>query len=70
MTTSGWVSRDVVWMPSPVGHSTGFNYGVRLALYHGLRLVLQDRWDGDAALALVGREGARTRWRRRRSCRT
>ena len=22
---------DVVWMPSPVGHSTGFNYGVRFA---------------------------------------
>ena len=27
-------------MPSPVGHSTGFNYGVRFAIYHGLRLVL------------------------------
>lgn len=49
---------DVVWMPSPIGHSTGFNYGVRFALYHGLRLVLQDRWDGDDALALVRRERA------------
>jgi cyclohexanecarboxylate-CoA ligase len=36
---------DVVWMPSPIGHSTGFNYGVRFAVYHGLPLVLQDRWD-------------------------
>ncbi len=44
---------DVVWMPSPVGHSTGFNYGLRFALYHGLRLVLQDRWDADHAVALV-----------------
>ena len=44
---------DVVWMPSPIGHSTGFNYGVRFALYHGLPLVLQDRWDGDVAAALV-----------------
>ena len=44
---------DVVWMPSPLGHSTGFNYGLRFALYHGLRLVLQDRWDGAAAAALV-----------------
>jgi acyl-CoA synthetase (AMP-forming)/AMP-acid ligase II len=44
---------DVVWMPSPVGHSTGFNYGVRFALYHGLLLVLQDRWDAEAAVALV-----------------
>ena len=31
---------DVVWMPSPLGHSTGFNYGLRFALYHGLPLVL------------------------------
>jgi acyl-CoA synthetase (AMP-forming)/AMP-acid ligase II len=44
---------DVVWMPSPIGHSTGFNYGVRFALYHRLPLVLQDRWDGAAAVDLV-----------------
>ncbi|MFA5885841.1 MAG: AMP-binding protein [Acidimicrobiia bacterium] len=47
---------DVVWMPSPVGHSTGFNYGLRFALFHGLRLVLQDIWNGDDAAALVARE--------------
>jgi acyl-coenzyme A synthetase/AMP-(fatty) acid ligase len=44
---------DVVWMPSPIGHSTGFNYGVRFAVYHGLPLVLQDRWDAAAACALI-----------------
>lgn len=43
----------VVWMPSPVGHSTGFNYGLRFALYHGIPLVLQDRWDPDVAVDLV-----------------
>ena len=48
---------DVVWMPSPVGHSTGFNYGLRFALYHGLPLVLQDRWDAADALELIQREG-------------
>ena len=47
---------DVVWMPSPIGHSTGFNYGVRMALYHGLKLVLQDRWDGAEAARLVEAE--------------
>lgn len=47
---------DVVWMPSPVGHSTGFNYGLRFALHHGLPLVLQDRWDPADALALVTAE--------------
>jgi len=44
---------DVVWMPSPVGHSTGLNFGVRLALLHGLPLVLQDRWDPAAAADLI-----------------
>ncbi len=47
---------DVVWMPSPLGHSTGFNYGLRFALYHGLPLVLQDRWDAAVAADLVQRE--------------
>jgi len=49
---------DVVWMPSPIGHSTGFNYGVRFALYHGLRLVLQDRWDASVAHGLIASEQA------------
>jgi len=48
---------DVVWMPSPVGHSTGFNYGLRFALYHGLKLVLQDVWDARAAVRLIRAEG-------------
>lgn len=46
---------DVVWMPSPLGHSTGFNYGMRFALYHGIPLVLQDRWDAERAVELVAR---------------
>jgi acyl-CoA synthetase (AMP-forming)/AMP-acid ligase II len=49
---------DVVWMPSPIGHSTGFNYGVRLAVYHGLPLVLQDRWDAAVACDLIGAHAA------------
>jgi acyl-coenzyme A synthetase/AMP-(fatty) acid ligase len=52
----GITGDDVVWMPSPVGHSTGFNYGLRFALYHGVPLVLQDQWDGAAAVELVQRE--------------
>jgi len=48
---------DVVWMPSPLGHSTGFNYGLRFALYHGLKLVLQDAWDARAAVQLIRSEG-------------
>lgn len=47
---------DVVWTPSPIGHSTGLNFGVRLALYFGLKLVLQDRWDPARAAELVEQE--------------
>jgi acyl-CoA synthetase (AMP-forming)/AMP-acid ligase II len=49
--------KDVVWVPSPIGHSTGLNFGVRLALYFGMKLVLQDRWDPERAAELVEREG-------------
>ena len=45
-------------MPSPIGHSTGFNYGVRFAVYHGLPLVLQDRWDAAVACDLIAARGA------------
>ena len=47
----------VVWMPSPVGHSTGFNYGLRAALYTGRPLVLQDRWSAAEAITLLQRWG-------------
>jgi acyl-CoA synthetase (AMP-forming)/AMP-acid ligase II len=53
----GRTKRRVVWMPSPVGHSTGFNFGIRAALYHGLPLVLQDRWNASDAVQLLQRFG-------------
>jgi len=49
---------DVVWMPSPIGHSTGFNYGVRFARYHGLPLGLQDRGGAGGACDLIAARGA------------
>jgi acyl-CoA synthetase (AMP-forming)/AMP-acid ligase II len=49
----GMTPDDVVWMPSPVGHSTGFNYGLRMALYNGVPLVLQDQWNAGTACDLV-----------------
>lgn len=52
----GLTDDDVVLMPSPVGHSTGFNYGLRLAMHHGLKLVLQDAWDPVVAAQLVESE--------------
>jgi acyl-CoA synthetase (AMP-forming)/AMP-acid ligase II len=49
----GLCSDDVVWMPAPLGHSTGFNHGLRLGLYHRLPVVLQEVWDPDEAVRLV-----------------
>ena len=51
----GLGDEEIVWMPSPIGHSTGLNYGVRPALYFGLPLVLQDRWTAAEAVELVTR---------------
>jgi acyl-CoA synthetase (AMP-forming)/AMP-acid ligase II len=47
---------EIIWTPSPVGHSSGFNYGIRFALLHGAKVVLQDRWTPEEAVALVQRE--------------
>jgi acyl-CoA synthetase (AMP-forming)/AMP-acid ligase II len=51
----GLTEEDGVWMPSPIGHSTGLNYGVRMALFHGQTLTLQDQWDPRTALQLIAR---------------
>jgi len=44
---------DVVWVPSPVGHSTGLNFGVRLGLNLGCTIALQDVWDPADGLKLI-----------------
>ncbi len=52
----GLTSDDVVWTPSPIGHGTGFLWGVRQAITLGATVVLQDIWDADEALRLIARE--------------
>lgn len=52
----GLTADDVVWTPSPVGHGTGFQWGVRQAITLGATLVLQDLWNADDALRLIARE--------------
>ncbi len=47
---------DVVWAPSPVGHGTGFQWGIRQAVTLGAKLVMQDIWDADEALRLMEEE--------------
>jgi acyl-CoA synthetase (AMP-forming)/AMP-acid ligase II len=47
--------RDVIFMPSPLCHATGMQWGLRSALYASAPLVLQDRWDPVVALELIAR---------------
>lgn len=44
-----------IFMPSPLGHSTGFWHGARMSMMTGAALVLQDAWDPSRALGLVDR---------------
>ncbi|MCL7370291.1 3-phosphoshikimate 1-carboxyvinyltransferase [Streptomyces ardesiacus] len=44
---------DVVWVPSPLAHQTGFLYGMWLALELGVRQVLQAEWDAKRALSVL-----------------
>lgn len=47
---------DVIWTPSPVGHGTGFGWGIRFVPSLGATLVLQDLWDEEEALRLLEQE--------------
>jgi acyl-CoA synthetase (AMP-forming)/AMP-acid ligase II len=49
---------DVVLMPSPVTHITGYLYALELVFTRGLRAVLMDRWNAAEAVALVDRHRA------------
>lgn len=45
---------------SPVGHQTGFLWGILTTLVLGGTVVFQDRWDPQAAMEAIGREGVTT----------
>ena len=46
---------DNVFMPSPVGHGTGYGFGTRLGLYLGSTVVLLDVWNPQRAAELISR---------------
>ncbi len=46
---------DVVFVPSPIAHQTGFLYGMWLAFTLGVPQVLQPVWDARAALDALSR---------------
>ena len=43
-------------MASTVGHHSGFEWGVRLALHLGARLVLQETWDPAVFVHMIEKE--------------
>lgn len=49
-------SRDVMFMPSPLGHATGFCHGVTTPFILGGTSVLQDVFKAEAALELMEQE--------------
>ncbi|AVO45130.1 AMP-binding protein [Phreatobacter cathodiphilus] len=46
---------DVVLMPSPVTHVTGFAWGLEQPFQHGLTSVLMERWNAEEAVGLIDR---------------
>jgi acyl-CoA synthetase (AMP-forming)/AMP-acid ligase II len=54
----GFGPGEVILMAAPLGFSAGFVHGLRLALYLGATLVLQERWDAERYLELLLEEGA------------
>ncbi|MDO8768977.1 MAG: cyclohexanecarboxylate-CoA ligase [Burkholderiaceae bacterium] len=48
---------QVVFMPSPLAHQTGFAIGMMMPLMLGSKLVLQDVWDARVALGRIQDEG-------------
>jgi cyclohexanecarboxylate-CoA ligase len=44
---------DVVFMPSPLAHQIGFEYGLIVSVLSGAPLVLQDVWNAERAVRLM-----------------
>lgn len=53
----GIESTDVILMPSPVTHITGYIYGIELMSSFGCTAVFMDRWDAEHAAALILEHG-------------
>jgi cyclohexanecarboxylate-CoA ligase len=49
--------KDVVFMPSPLAHQVGYEYGSLVALLIGAPLVLQDIWNAETARDLIAEHG-------------
>lgn len=48
---------EVIFMASPIGHTTALIVGARLQVMYGMTAVWQEYWHPEAAVALIAREG-------------
>ena len=53
----GLSKEDIMFMPAPLDHATGFNHGLIAPMLMGAKVVLQERFDCPKALELMEREG-------------
>jgi cyclohexanecarboxylate-CoA ligase len=53
----GLTAADVIYVPSPLAHQTGFLYGMWIALRLGAPQVLQEVWDADRGFDALQRWG-------------
>ena len=50
-------TNDVILMPSPLGHITGYLYGIQLPITLGCPVVLMEQWDVASAADIIDRRG-------------
>ncbi|MDP6708931.1 MAG: AMP-binding protein [Alphaproteobacteria bacterium] len=55
--TYGLGDDDVIFMASPIGHTTALFIGARMPVQYGLTAVWQQHWDAEEAVALIHAEG-------------
>jgi cyclohexanecarboxylate-CoA ligase len=48
---------DVIYIPSPLAHQTGWLYGMWIAWRLGATQVIQESWDAELAFDAIGRHG-------------
>jgi cyclohexanecarboxylate-CoA ligase len=53
----GLGAEDVIYVPSPLAHQTGFLYGMWIAIRLGVPQVLQEVWDAEVGFDLMQRYG-------------
>lgn len=47
---------DVIWTPSPLGHGTAFQWGLRQTFTIGATIALQDMWSPEEGAKIIERE--------------